>query len=89
MQTHTGSSGQTVNTSPVSVGTYPNYSNGTSSTGTMPASPQASSGPERHLGRPKSHGRWPRLCWLALPLALLLAAWALLRLTPIPWRQRP
>ena len=89
MQTHTGSSGQTVSTSPVFVGTYPNYSNGTSSTGTLSANPQASSGPEHHLGRPTSHGRRPRLCWLVLPLALFLAAWALLRRMPIPWRQRP
>jgi len=89
METHTGSSGQTISTSPVFVGTYPNYSNGTTTTDSVPADPQGPSGPADQAGRPKPHGRRARLWWLALPLALFLAAWVLLRRAPLLRRQRP
>ena len=89
METHTGSSGQTISTSPVFVGTYPNYSNGTTTTDSVPADPQGPSGSGDRPARPKPHGRRARLWWLTLPLALFLAAWVLLRRVPLLRRQRP
>lgn len=88
METHTGSSGQTISTSPVFVGTYPNHSNGTTTTDSVPADPQGPSGSGDHPDRPKPHGRRARLWWLALPLALFLAVWVLLRRTSLLRRQR-
>jgi len=89
METHTGSSGQTISTPPVFVGTYPNYSNGTTTTDSVPAGPQGPSGSGDHPARPKPHGRRARLWWLTLPSALLLAVWVLLRRAPLLRRQRP
>jgi hypothetical protein len=89
METHTGSSDQTISTSPVFVGTYPNCSNRTTTTDTVPAGPQGPSGPGAHPGRPKPRGRRSRLCWLVVPPALLLAVWVLLRRAPLLRRQRP
>ena len=89
METHTGSSGQTISTSPVFVGTYPNCSNGTTTTDSVPADPQGPSGSGDHPARPKPHGRRARLWWLTLPPVLFLAAWVLLRRAPLLRRQRP
>jgi hypothetical protein len=89
METHTGSSGQTISTPPVFVGTYPNCSNGTTTTDSVPAGPQGPSGPGVRPGQLKPRGRRSHLCWLAVPPALLLAVWLLLRRTPLLRRQRP